>query len=517
MRRVSIVLQWLLCITAIVHAAESPSSRSKGRIAKFLESVGIDPAEIDIPHRTEGNATFACAILDATNNSDVVFPNDGQIYTEEANAHASSTARKRPRCICTPRSTNGVVLAVRVAAFLKTRFAVRSGGHSPMVGFANIDDGFLLSMNVITDLEYNSKSQTLTSGFGNRWLDIYDYLQPLGRVVVGGRAPTVGLALATGGGLSHLSNLYGWASQNTISYRMVLGNGTVVTASERQNSDLYFAVKAGSNNYGFVTHITQHTYPLGRVWGGVMVFPGNQSTEFMGAMSDFQRSGQLDRKAAILPYISTVGDVIIAQLVYLEGRARPAAFAPFYSITTLQSNLRFYDSFRDFVAAPATAELERYTYGVTTILHDKQAYQDVIGIVDRYRAAIQSIPSLDVVLMPQPISISMVRESIKRGPDPMGVTAKPQLWLGVTCDAWNRPADDAKVGRLLVDIIADIGRYSKTRGLYDKFLFLNDAHSSQKPLQGYGSNTFETLKATSLKWDPQRVFQRLVPGGFKLG
>lgn len=52
------------------------------------------------------------------------------------------------------------------------------------------------------------------------------------------------------GGLSHLSNAYGWVSQNVIAYEVMLANGSVVTASATENADLYHGVKAANNNFG---------------------------------------------------------------------------------------------------------------------------------------------------------------------------------------------------------------------------------------------------------------------------
>jgi len=92
---------------------------------------------------------------------------------------------------------------VRVAQKANASFAVRGGGHSPFPGFANINNGFLLSMKDLNDLTYDATTQTLLSGYGNRWGDLYRYLAPLGRVVVGGRVGDVGMGLLLGG-RSHL-------------------------------------------------------------------------------------------------------------------------------------------------------------------------------------------------------------------------------------------------------------------------------------------------------------------------
>jgi hypothetical protein len=46
--------------------------------------------------------------------------------------------------------------------------------------------------------------------------------------------------------------------------------------------------------------------------------------------------------------------------------------------------------------------------------------------------------------------------------------------------------------------------------------YINYADESQNPLASYGVDHVERLKAVSLEYDPEQVFQTLCPGGFKL-
>ena len=54
-------------------------------------------------------------------------------------------------------------------------------------------------MSSITDFDFDASTETVRIGFGHRWGDIYNLLEPMGRLVVGGRVPSVGLALTIGG------------------------------------------------------------------------------------------------------------------------------------------------------------------------------------------------------------------------------------------------------------------------------------------------------------------------------
>ena len=57
---------------------------------------------------------------------------------------------------------------------------------------------------------------------------------------------------------------------------------------------------------------------------------------------------------------------------------------------------------------------------------------------------------------------------------------------------------------------------SKARGTFESWIDLNHADTTQDPIASYGTVSQAKLIALSKKYDPHGVFQRLVPGGFKL-
>lgn len=54
------------------------------------------------------------------------------------------------------------------------------------------------------------------------------------------------------------------------------------------------------------------------------------------------------------------------------------------------------------------------------------------------------------------------------------------------------------------------------RGLYDPFIYMNDASRDQDPLSSYGANNLARLKAIAARYDPSGVFQKLQNDGFLL-
>jgi FAD/FMN-containing dehydrogenase len=70
------------------------------------------------------------------------------------------------------------------------------------------------------------------------------------------------------GGLSYLSTQYGWAVDNVVEFEVVLANASIVTATAKENADLFNVLRGGGNNFGIVTSYTLRAYPMGGVRNG---------------------------------------------------------------------------------------------------------------------------------------------------------------------------------------------------------------------------------------------------------
>jgi len=91
------------------------------------------------------------------------------------------------------------------------------------------------------------------------------------------------------------------------------------------------------------------TYPTGKVWGGLIIYPGSQRDALMGAFADYQRKGQLDRKSAVISYLAINNDTLFLTLVYFDNVVKPPAFDAFYSLPALVDATRTYDDFSELI------------------------------------------------------------------------------------------------------------------------------------------------------------------------
>jgi FAD/FMN-containing dehydrogenase len=187
-------------------------------------------------------------------------------------------------------------------------------------------------------MQIAADNNTVELGPGLTLFDAYSYLEPYNRVLIGGRLKTIGLAgLTLGGGVHYFINKYGYAMDNVLSYDVVIGNGTLVTANATQNADLFWALKGGSSNFGIVTKFTSKVYDIPQV--SVVFQQWNESAvkDFCKAVVDLASLNDAEPIAAggviIINYNATTKEVTPELLGMQEGASlEPSQFANFSAI-----------------------------------------------------------------------------------------------------------------------------------------------------------------------------------------
>ena len=83
---------------------------------------------------------------------------------------------------------------LKIITFSHVKFAVRSGGHNPNPGWGSIgSNGLLVDLYQLNTLVLSQDRSILAVGPGNRWMDVYQYLNSTGLSAVGARVPEVGV------------------------------------------------------------------------------------------------------------------------------------------------------------------------------------------------------------------------------------------------------------------------------------------------------------------------------------
>ncbi|CAK4031503.1 isoamyl alcohol oxidase [Lecanosticta acicola] len=135
-----------------------------------------------------------------------------------------------------------------------------------------------------------------TIGGGYTWTDVNAAAAERNVVVVGGGTPTVGCigGYMQGGGHSFATHNYGLAADNVLRAKVVLANGSLVTASPTENPDLFFAIRGGGGGtYGVVVETTVKAWPDTNVVSQTLAFAPRTSNDtgvFMDVLTDLYQS-----------------------------------------------------------------------------------------------------------------------------------------------------------------------------------------------------------------------------------
>ena len=199
-----------------------------------------------------------------------ISPEQPQLYKEAVKIYNPAFCSENPAFVALPRNAEDVKRCLRVAGDTGTPIAVKSGGHC-FAGYSTTDNnGFVISLKNMNNVTL--RNDLLTAQAGASWGDVYSLLDKSEFVAVGGCVPAVGIGgYILGGGYSMLSRAYGGlACDNAVCYTMVTASGErVVTASEDENQDLFWALKGGGGgNFGVLVDVTLQVRPRPRqfIW-----------------------------------------------------------------------------------------------------------------------------------------------------------------------------------------------------------------------------------------------------------
>jgi FAD/FMN-containing dehydrogenase len=218
---------------------------------------------------------------------------------------------RRPGLVVRCLGAADVINAVTLARNEKLLVAVRSGGHN-IAGNAVCDDGLLIDLSLMKSVHVDPAARTARVEPGATLADFDKEAQGFALATPLGINSTTGVAgLTLGGGFGWTTRKFGLTVDNLISADVVTADAKLVRASDKENQDLFWALRGGGGNFGIVTSFEFKLHPLGpEVLSGLVVHPLESARELL---PEFRRIAKqapdelttwiVMRKAPPLPFL----------------------------------------------------------------------------------------------------------------------------------------------------------------------------------------------------------------------
>lgn len=344
-----------------------------------------------------------------------------------------------------------------------------------------------------------------------------------------------------------------------VEYEIVLASGQLINVTSTSYPDLFVALRGGSNNFGIVTRFTIRTFDQGKLWGGSVYYNISTASQQLNAFYWFNNATGYDESASLIQsfgYSAVSGIVAVNVLVYTKPISiSPPVFEPLSAIqpqlfnTLRLSNLtdftveqgsfehngnRYIQNFinlcsKEFYIAPflnrpikevmlMLASLTHSQIAITTTFKNNlPLLEAAYSLWNTTVATIAAVPGIVWSLTYEPIPVAITSKSASLGGNVLGLDcSEGSLVLVELTASWNNTSDDTLVERTSRKLFLDIDKASQAAGVFNRFKYLNYALNGQNPIDGYGPRNKARLQAVSKKFDPYRIFQDAVPGGFKL-
>ena len=201
---------------------------------------------------------------------------------------------RRPAAIARCTCVEDVIAAVRFAAREGLHPAIRGGGHNA-AGLAMVDDDLVIDVSPMKRITVDPVARTAVAETGLTWGEFDKATQAYGLATTVGLISTTGIAgLTLGGGVGWLMGRCGLTCDNTLAYQVVTADGEVLSVSEGEHSDLFWALKGGGGNFGVVTSIMYRLHPVGTVISGMLLHPLARARDVLRVYRDFVGAGLPD-------------------------------------------------------------------------------------------------------------------------------------------------------------------------------------------------------------------------------
>jgi FAD/FMN-containing dehydrogenase len=410
---------------------------------------------------------------------------------------------RRPRLVAECVVVDDVIAALGFAREHDLPVAVRGGGHS-VAGLSLCDDGVVLDLRPMADVEVDAERRVVRAAGGALWADVDRATQAHGLATTGGRVSTTGVSgLTLGGGSGWLERKHGLACDQLVAAELVTADGEVVRASADEHPELFWALRGGGGSFGVVTALELRLHPLGpEVWAGLALFAADRAPDVVRTFRDVM-NGAPDELSLACAFITAPDE----EEVPANLRARPAV-----AVVGMWAGRP--DDGERALAPIRALRPDADLFGATPYAEFQCSLDDPPGhrnhwtaenVADLPDEAIERLVARAAHLPPGPSQLFIVAwgGAVARfGPDRSPLAGREARFIVHPLLLWDDPADDARCRAVARGFRADMAPWS-IGATYPNFLG-HEGSSRMRSAFGRSADRLATVKSA---WDPAGIFR----------
>ncbi len=412
---------------------------------------------------------------------------------------------RRPAVIVQCTEAADVPNAVLFARDHELEISIRGAGHN-IAGNAVCDNGMMIDFSGMRTVRVDVESRRAQVEPGATLNDVDRATQRHGLATPLGINSTTGIAgLTLGGGFGWLTRKYGMTIDNLASVDLVTADGSQMRCSDRENTDLYWAVRGGGGNFGVVTRFEFSLHPVGpEILAGLLVFPFAQARQVFAKYREFVKSAPEDmnvwvvlRKAPPLPFLpaDVHGKEIVALAVFYAGNDPGGQ-------KLIEPLRRFGDAHGEHIGAQPYTQWQQafdplLTPGARNYWKSHNFTDISDGTIDAILQFAGRLPTAQCEIF-----LGLIAGAANRIPaDATAYGHRGTKFVLNVHGRWDHPADDARCIAWARDFFKASAPYASA-GAYVNFM---TAEETDRIAAAYGSSYARLVQIKS-KYDPDNIF-----------
>jgi FAD/FMN-containing dehydrogenase len=425
----------------------------------------------------------------------VITPDDGGY--DVARATFNGMVDRRPALVVRPLDVADVLTAVRYAGEADLPIAVRGGGHG-VAGHCVGDGSVVVDLRLMRHVEVDPEARTATCGGGALWEDLDPACQRHGLATPGGTFGDTGVAgLTLGGGIGHLSPSYGLTLDNLVAAKVVTVDGSVLSSSEDEHPDLFWALRGGGGNFGVVVEFTFQLHAVGLLLGGMLDYRLEDAPEVLPVWRDVMANapnslasfGQIGRDR-----VSGVG-IVNASIAWLDGieAGREAIKELTHGLSPVRNTVRpmYYSEVQDLYGRVPFGLRNYWSGRFLRELSDELLTLTIEQFLDQ---------GVSGGVLFEPLHGAAARIS----PDATAFAGREARWNATFINIWADPEED----ELEIEVPRVYSRSLAPWAIGGGYLnYASEAAATDGLETEFGSERLKRLRAVKGQYDPSNAFR----------